>query len=203
MTVSDGDVIKAVASFVEPTAGAQQNAWHWIAQFASDQTDAAVLAAIISALGDIYDEFAAHIDADMDDPDIAVDVVEWQTDEWVTVARVGEGVAGTNFAAAGENLPPQCAPYFVMRTSRPRSNGRKFMPVIDEGAQNGGWLTSAAATALGNTLTEALTDITISAGNDLVPGVASTVTGTFLPFLNGFISGVLGTQRRRKYGIGA
>jgi hypothetical protein len=76
------------------------------------------------------------------------------------------------------------------------------MPVFTENEQAGGGLISGAQTALGNALTDALASVTISSGNDLVPGVPSTVTGTFLPFLNGFVKAVIGTQRRRRQGYG-
>ena len=202
MTVNDGDVIKAVADFTGSDGYHFQNVWHWVASFAAGQTEAAVLAAILSALGDIYDEVAASLPASLDDPDVEVDVVDWNVDHWETISRIGEGVAGTNFTSASELLPYTAAPYWVCRTAYPRSRGRKFLPPFGETDNNAGWLSSGTQTALASALTEALADIVVSSGNDLVPGVASDAQGTFLPFLNGFISGLFGTQRRRKQGYG-
>jgi hypothetical protein len=202
MTVNDGDIVKAVVDFAGSDGNHFQNVFHWVAAFAAGQTEAAVLAAILTMLGNMYDELASQIPSDLEDPDVEVDVVEWDTDHWETVARVGEGIAGTTFSATTELLPYTTCAYWVARTARPRSRGRKFMPPFVESQNNAGWLVSGAQTALAAALTDALADITISSGNTLTPGVASDATGTFLPFLNGFISGLFGTQRRRKQGYG-
>lgn len=202
MTVSNGDVIQAVVDFVTGDDAHFQNKWVWVAEFLTDQTDAAVLAAILSHLGDLYDLLTDELPAAIDDPECAVDVVEYDVDSWEVAQRVGEGVIGTTLTGSADVLPYPNSAYMYARTARPRSSGRKFFPPFGEDQQAGGYLIASATTAMAAALTEWLTDIAVTANNDLVPGVASTVTGTFLPFQNGFVRSLMGTQRRRRQGYG-
>lgn len=202
MTVSDGDIVQAVVTF-ETTDGYQlQNKYCYKADFASDQSDASVISAIAGQLGTLYDELAAEIPSMLDDPVVDIDLLTWVTDHWEVLASIGSAVVATTLTNGSELLPLTTCALMAARTARPRSRGRKSMPVFGEDRQSGGGLISAAVTALGNALLEYLATITISSGNDLEPGVPSTVTGTFLPFISGLTRVVLGTQRRRRQGYG-
>ena len=197
MTISDGDVLQAVVDFVLPGGQHQQNKFTWLATLASGQSEAVIALAIATALGLLYDELSAEIPSTIGDPDVMIDKIEWVTDHWEVAENVAETVASITPTNGSEYLPLPSTAYLVGRTARPRSRGRKFMPTFGEDRQSGSGLISAAQTAMAGALVEYLNDIEISAGNTLIPGVASTVTGTFLPFVSGLAASILGTQRRR------
>jgi hypothetical protein len=203
MTVSNGDVVKAVVTFTTAEGGIIQNTFHWLAEFAASQTDAAVLAAVIGWVGNLYDTMAGQYNPELDDPDVEVDLVEWSVDHWETVQRVGEGIAGTTFTGLGEILPLQCAPVVNRRTEKPRSRGRCFLPPMGEDTQEKGELSAAAITAITAAMAFLLLDISVTSGNDLIPGVASDKWTIFLPALNAFFNDQVFTQRRRRLGVGA
>lgn len=197
MTVDNNDVIQVVADWVLPGGQHQQNKFIFLAQLASGQTEAAVMTALSTALAALYDELSAEIPSTLQDPVLACDKLAWVTDHWEVSANIGETSCSTTSTNGSDYLPLPVAAYLVGRTARPRSRGRKFMPSFGEDRQAGSGLIAAAQTALGNALLDYLSDITISPGNTLVPGIASTVTGTFLPFVSGIAASILGTQRRR------
>lgn len=202
MTVQSGNVVKTVVDFTSPAGNHQQNVWHHQANFISDQSDSAVLAAIVAWVGTVYSQLNGSIRAAWDDPDVACDIVTWVVSKWETTHRVGEGIAGTSFVNTSEGLPLQVSAIATFRTLRPRSRGRKFLPVFAEDTQSGGILVAAAIADVADFVTQALTDITVVASNTLESGIASTVTGTFWRFENGFANDLLHTQRRRIPGVG-
>lgn len=202
MTVSNGDVIQAVVDFITSGGNHFQNKFTWMAEFGEDRTDVQVVSAIVSWAGDFYDEMAAEILPDIDDPDVYVDKVEWETDHWEVTEEIGEGIAGTTFTNGSESLPHQCAACLVGKTDRPRSRGRKFMPPFGEDRQAGGVFIGATLTALAAALVEYLAPVSVFGVDTLEPGVASKVTGTFLPFVAGLVTDYARTQRRRTPGYG-
>lgn len=202
MTVENGEVVQAVVDFVADDGTHFQNKFTWECEFASGQTEANVLGEMLDSLGILYDQLAAEIPVELDDPDVFADVIEWVTDHWEVVRNIGEGVAGTSFSQAGDILPFQTSGVLVGRTERPRSRGRKFLPPFGEDRQASSVFISATLTALANALTQYLVTREISSGNDLIPGVASVVTGTFLPFVGGLVSDYVRTQRRRTPTLG-
>lgn len=202
MTISDNDVLKVVVEFT--TAGGEkfQNVLHYIADFATDQADVDVVTDLADALEIAYDELAPDISSSLDDPTIAVDVVEWNVDHWETVQTVGEAILGTTLNNSSDKLPFQCAACVVRRTSKPRSRGRIFLPPFGEDTQAGGTFTAATMSDVADFLLDLLAAIVMSAGNELVPGVPSEVLGVFLPVLAGFANDTVRTQRRRVKGVG-
>lgn len=203
MTVSNGDVVKAVVTFTTTEGNQIQNTFHWEASFTSDQEDLTVINAVSAWLADMYDEMAGQYNPELDDPDIELDIVEWNGTFWETVQRIGEGVLGTNFTGLGEILPLQSAPVINRRTAKPRSRGRCFLPPMGEDTQEKGELSAAAIAAMTDAMAYLLADIVVAGVNELVPGVASVKWTTFLPVINAFFNDVVFTQRRRRPGVGA
>jgi hypothetical protein len=205
MTITDGDVLKVVAQLLLSDGTIAQNVFHYLAELTSDQTDTAVLDALEVFVEDFYGAMEDEISDDVTMDLMNVDVVEWDETEskWKVVQNVGERTPTVTFLNTVDVFPNQVAATMLAYTAHPRVKGRKFIPGFSDNQADAGDLITSALTAMGNALAEYLADITISAGNTLSPGVPRTESNIFRKLGSGLINSVLGTQRRRKPGIGA
>lgn len=202
MTINNGDILQAVVDFVSAGGLHEQNKFSFLAQLASGQSEAVVALAIASALEALYDNLNADVSTVWNDPEVYIDKVEWVTDHWEVTENVAETALDTSFNNATEPSPLHAPAYFVGRTARPRSRGRKWMPSFCEDRMGSGALIGAAITDLTAAAADYIDTIDMGGGNSLVPGVPSTVTGTFLPFVGAIVGTIVGSQRRRRQGYG-
>ena len=89
MTVSNGDIVKVIVDFTDANAHHIMNKLTFRADFSGDQTDLAVLTAIVSYVGVLYNQVAAQVSSVLDDPDVEVDKIDWVTDHWEVTDRAG------------------------------------------------------------------------------------------------------------------
>jgi hypothetical protein len=118
---------------------------------------------------------------------------DWVPKDAVTIDETGNGT--------GDALPNQSAIVFIAKAAGLHGLGRKFFGTVPESLQVGGLLIAGAATLIANILEAYITPFTGIGGGTITPGVLDK-TGTFRPFVSGFVSSLLGTMRRRKPGIG-
>jgi len=205
MTVLNDVVLKAVAELAFPDNTLAQLVFWFLTDFVANQDDNDVVDAIEQYVDDFLTPIAGWIPVTVTNEQGDVSEMEWDAvnSVWETTRLVGLFEQAVTFTSVAELLPFQSAPVIVGNTARPKSRGRKFIPGFTENAQVATELISGALTNLGTSLNVYLADESISAGNELIVGVASTVTGTFLPFTDGAVNSLLGTQRRRKPGVGA
>jgi len=133
-----------------------------------------------------------------------VDEVEWNATDsfWEVVRQVGFFTPGITYTNGVDPLPNQVAAIATFPTFRPKSRGRKFLPPFGEDQQDAGILNSTALTALANWATDALADVVVSSGNELLTGVPREAADVFLTLASYVVTDILGTQRRRKPGVG-
>lgn len=82
------------------------------------------------------------------------------------------------------------------------SQGRKFIPgLCEDDLEANGILSAAWQSALATTAANALNGFTVS-GNLFVYGADNPGLGRFAAFQSGIVNDVVGTQRRRKQGVG-
>lgn len=157
----------------------------------------------------IYGTLAGQISSSAHEFDMKVDRVAWDagTAKEIIVEPIYLGPFNlTNPpAGTGETLPLQDASVITLRTARPKSRGRKFIPALVESVSaEGGQIASGH---IGNHLTAAanmLLTITFGAATaehgifSHAPGVA----GTFYKFLAAAVSSRICTQRKRRVGVG-
>jgi hypothetical protein len=205
MTISNGDIIKAVATLVLPDGTLAQNVFHFIANFVGDDTNQNVIDACVQYVEDIYDALANNIRNTVDLDTVEVDTVAWDPAEgkWLTEFTVGIGFPSVTFTDTADLLPNQMAPVMLAYTGRPKSYGRKFIVGATESATVGSDLQSSILTNLATALAHYLADETVSGSNVLSPGVPRQAENTFLEFYNGVVNSIIGSQRRRKPGLGA
>jgi hypothetical protein len=205
MTVSNGDIIKAVAELTLPDGTIAQNVFHFLANFATEETNQNVINACVGYVEDIYDAVKAYIKSTVSLDTVEVDIVDWNPAEgqWKVLFAVGIGFPSVTFTSAAELLPNQVAPVMLAYTVRPKSYGRKFLAGLTEEGTSGSDLVSGLVTVMGTALNHFLADETTSGSNVLSPGIPRVAADTFLEFYNGAVNSIVGSQRRRKPGLGA
>jgi hypothetical protein len=202
VAINSGDVIQCIVEFVDDIGEVIINKFTYVAEFLAPVAEGLVIAGINALLENLFGEIDAYINTQYDDPLDSFDIIEFIDGEWQVTGNVGNAQLSTNFTNAADVLPPTSAAYLVGQTERPRSRGRKFLPPFGEDCQDRGLLEPGVITDVGLALLHYLADINLDGGNYLHPGVASKVTGEFLPFVSGSIGEYLGTQHRRRPTVG-
>lgn len=205
MSVVDGDILRVSTNFELSDGTQYQNIYHMI----RDGTDPISDATHISNIKIRIDAAYAAIDDIVEDtvtPQLSfVDRVEFNeiVDEWRVVENIGTFTS--DFAPTGvdETLPYQSSPYVVFKTSRPKSVGKKFLFPLMENQQADTILGGAAVTALTAYAAQILTGVALGGDGTLTFGIVRTGVQTFLNFLVAVIPDILGSQKRRRPGVGA
>lgn len=203
MSVEDGDVLRTTANFTLPDGTQYQNVYHHIADFVASFGDSTIVTAIDTWLGNIYANLLARVNSGTTIQVCNVDKVAWDGTEWAVIANVGSTVPSFSPTGSGDICPNQVSPFVVFKTQRPRSVGRKFLFPALETDQNQGILVSALTTALVAYAAGVMVDINMAPLSDLVAGIPRTAVDVFYPFLLAIVTDLVGTQRRRRPGVGA
>lgn len=205
MTTQDNEILHAVANFLMPDNAVALMVFHFLTDFTSAQDDNDVCAAIEDYVEDMLTSLLTHIASAITMQLDYVHEMVWNGTKglWEVNRLVGTVEPASTFTGPSEQLPWQNAAVLTANTARPKTRGRKFIPGMTEGGTAGDseW-TSTVLTNLATALANYLADETISAGNDLIVGVPSTVDGNFYPFTDGEVNEIVGSQRRRKPGVG-
>lgn len=204
MTVANGDILKAVAQFVLDDGSIIQNIYHFVAQFLATQTGTAVIGAVKTYIEDMYADIDAYVPSSTSVDPFTLHIITWDAGEskWVVDELVGVDTPTVVFTGATDPFPNQVSAVVVGNTARPKSRGRKFFPPFLETSADGSDLVSAVVTALGTALSHYIADQAIDVDNRLSPGVPRTAANEFLEFTDGIVNSIVGSQRRRKPGVG-
>lgn len=205
MPVVDGELVKLVCQFALPDDVIAQNAFYFLANFASSQTGNDVLDTLETWAETFYTYLAALVSDDITEDDGEVSILEWDATEtqWLTDRVIGTITPTITFTNVGQSLPNAVAPTITAKTSRPRSNGRKaVLPFAEDGVDEN-TLTTAALTALGNAAAQYLTDAQIDASNTLSPVIFRRGVNSVLDLLTASTPSTVGSMRSRKPGEGA
>lgn len=198
MTIATGESLKVVQEVQVTAAIVALNVWYYKADFVTPQTEQAVVDACEVAMEDIYTELVAEIKSTVDLADMAVykrDGLVW--------TLIGTGAPTVAFTGVNELLPSGVAALMRAYTEHPRTIGRKYMAGFLEDAFAGQVWEAPTLAALAAAAVEWGVTRIISANNDLIPGVWSTVALN-VRVMNGVfvIPTVPGYQRRRRQGVG-
>lgn len=203
MTIVFGDVLRVSANFTLDNGTLYQNVYHYQRTGVGILSDQEHVDAIETQMNLMYDELVALILPDIL-PDLSfVDLVDFVDGEWKVVENIGVFTPVLAAVGTGQTLPHQCSPFVTFKTTRPKSVGRKFLFPVSETMQDSTILAAAAITAIVAYADEALVDIVIQVLDNLVPGIIRTGVDSFLPIFVGVVTNVMGTQRRRRPGVGA
>jgi hypothetical protein len=185
-----------------PGGNIAQNVWYWKLAGTTPVSEATALAAIATRISLCFAQVQSYIRSTVTLDTVAVHEWVWNgTDAWETGLYIGEAALSDAFAGAANMLPHAVAGIISASTSDVNRTSRKSVAGLDESTQDQSDIISAVVTALVNFGTQWLTDITLGGSEFLDPGLPGG-DGVFYPLLVAAVGDILGSQRRRKPGIG-
>lgn len=205
MSVVDGDVLRVTANFELGDGTQYQNVYHYIRDGTDVFGDAAHVSAIENAMDIIYDTLVAQVKDDTVEQLSFVDRVAWDEGEglWKVVENIGTFTVLFVPTSTDDALPYQSSPYVIFKTERPKSVGKKFLFPFVEATQDSTILTGAAVTAMVAYGAAALTTRSLGGDATLAPVIVRTGVETVLRLLVAVVNDVIGSQKRRRPGVGA
>lgn len=205
MGVFDGDILRVSVNFELGDGTQYQNIYHYIRDGTDPYSDAVHVTALKGRVEAMYATIDDLVVNTVTEQLCFVDRVEFNeiVDEWRVVENIGTFTPTFEPAGAGEALPFQSAPFIVFKTSRPRSVGKKFLFPYTETSQNATILTAGAVTAMVAFGVQVLNSITVGGDVTLTAGIVRTGIQTYLNFLVAVVNDVIGSQKRRRPGVGA
>lgn len=205
MSVLDGDILRISANFELGDGTQYQNIYHMVRDGTDVVSDAAHVLAIKGRLENMYDELVSQVLDDVTPQLSFVDRVEFNeiTNQWEVVENIGTLTLSFTPVNAGDGLPYQASPYIIFKTQRPKSVGKKFLFPYAESEQNETLLVAGAVTAMVAFGVFVLASLELGGDATLTMGIPRTGFNTFLNFLVAVVNDVIGSQRRRRPGVGA
>lgn len=203
MAILAGDIVKTTMSFGILDGTVCQNIFHHQRIGVGVFTDAAIVTAIEEWAEAMYAELVTAIKDDVVALLCSVDRVEWVIDEWKITENIGVFTPDFVPTLVSEALPNMDSAFVVLKTARPKTIGRKFLPPFGESQQNASYLVAAAVEDVVAWADDAVNDITLQVLDYMRPGVVRTGFDAWFPFTVGIVTNLLGTQRRRRPGVGS
>lgn len=205
MAVVDQDKLRVSLNFELADGTQYQNVYHMIRDGNDAYSVQAHLDAIEVKMELAYADIQTLVPAETTEQLCFVDRVEYNeiVDQWRVVENVGTFTPLFEPSGSLEGLPYQCSPYIYFKTARPRTVGKKFLFPISEPFQADTIIIPAALVFITAMATELLTPIALGGDATLTLGVPRTGVNSWFNFLIAVVRDVLGTQRRRKPGVGA
>lgn len=205
MGVFDGDILRVSVNFELGDGTQYQNIFHYIRDGTDPFSDAVHVTAIQGRVEAMYATIDDVVTNDVTEQLSFVDRVEFNeiVDEWRVVENIGTFTPAFVPADVGEALPYQSAPFIVFKTQRPRSVGKKFLFPFAESHQDSTILAAGAVTAMVAFGVQVINSIAVGGDVTLTAGIVRTGVQTFLNFLVAVVNDVIGSQKRRRPGVGA
>lgn len=205
MSVIDQDVLRITANFELGDGSQYQNIYHYIRDGTDPVSDAAHVTLIASFIEDMYDELVGQVTNDVTEQLSFVDRVAFSeiTDQWEVVENIGTFTIAFAPANVNDAIPYQSAPYVIFKTDRPKSVGKKFLFPFGEDQQGDTILTGPAIAGMVAFGVEALLTRNLGGDATLAPVITRTAFNTVLRLLVAVVGDVIGSQKRRRPGVGA
>lgn len=205
MAVLDGDILRVSCNFELGDGTQYQNIFHMIRDGTDAVSDSVHMANIESRIESIYATIVSQVLDDVVARLSFVDRIEFNeiTDQWEVVENIGTFTPSFSPVNSGDGLPYQSAPYITFKTQRPKSVGKKFLFPFAESEQNETILVGGAITAMVAYGVQVLLGISLGGDATLTMGIVRTGIQTFLNFLVAVVNDVIGSQKRRRPGVGA
>ena len=202
MTVAPGDVTRVSCRFVLPDGSVCMNVYHYRWVLVSSILDATCVNTLAAQLNLAYDDLEEQIEQNVVAGLSYVDTVAWDGTKWEVTYNVGSFTPALNPTKVGDRVANQNAPFVVFNTSRPKTKGKKFLFGTTEIEQTGSVLSNALVNALVDYASDCMANAIIGALDYAVPGVPRATVNQFYDFASAVVTNVVGTQRRRRPGVG-
>lgn len=203
MSATNGEILKLTSEFTMVSGDICQNIYHFRVNTIGSVADASIITELTdwinAVLATIDDYVHQNVSANLH----SVDKVAWDGSKWAVTANIGTFTPSfTPTVSTSDALPYTVSPFIVLNTSRPKTKGRKFMWGTCEEDTTGSTMISAFVTAMVNCAAAMLLDAVIDVDTFFVPGVPRTATSDFFTFTTAVVTNILGSQRRRRPGVG-
>jgi hypothetical protein len=205
MTVSDGDYLTVAAIFEDANGQDLVNVFGLRHEGPVSLSNTETMTEVLEWLDDIYSVMNTHLSNAISPLRYKVDKVEWVTDKWEVVEQIGEDtlVLTADPSGTAEAMISQSTMTSWFPTERPKSRGRKKWTRFTIDAIAGNSWTSGSLTAVATAIANMLAGQVVGLSSYLLPVIFSRVTGIAYDLSVGFTSGIAGTQRSRKPGVGS
>lgn len=194
------EIVRCTLHYSAPGAGDMQNVFTWKIDQASP-ADSVVLDTLETWVNDVWAPAWRELAA------TAVVLESFEADILRTDGTVARNLGGLLVDIAGvvggDVVAAGVAAYILGYTANPKARGSKYLPGLGEPIVEGGILSVNGLADLAVCLAVYLSNITVTGGGRLQPGVLSKTLATFIAFINaGALESVPAYQRRRKVGVG-
>lgn len=204
MAILAGDIVRTTVSWALNDGTVLQNIFHHKRYGISIYTDQAIIDAIELWCELMYAEVEDLVKNTVLAQLCLVDRVEFVVDEWKITENLGVFTPAWLPVAAGHMLPNMDSAFVVGKTARPKTVGRKFLMPYTEENQQASYLGAAAVTATVAWADDYVNDVVLQPVLDgMEPGVPRTGVDAWYAFTVGIVTNLLGTQRRRRPGVGS
>jgi len=205
MSVDPNDILKVTMEVTLGDGSIAQNVYHFYAATLGVYGDSTITDAIEDWIETAYNELSADLVDTITQNVCTVQKVVWDgvLGKWVVDALVGYFTPTIVYNNASDPLPNQVSAFATFQTARPKSRGRKFLFPFGEDRQDATILSAPALADMADFAADVLTAIFLGPANNLYPGVVRAAAAEFLGFDVGIVTDLLGTQRRRRPGVGA
>jgi len=205
MTVTNGDILRISANFELGDGTLYQNIWHCIRDGDDVVSDAAHIIAIKGRMEDFYDLIVGQVVSTVVSRLSFVDRIEFNAilDLWEVVENIGVFTPDFTATNVTDGLPYQAAPYIIFKTGRPKTVGKKYLFPFAEDQQDETILTGGAVAAMVAMAAQVLLGADLGGDATLTFGVPRTGFDSWFNFLVAVVNDVIGSQKRRRPGVGA
>jgi len=202
MSITEGTIIRIVASMILPDSVIAQNVFYAVLTGGSGPWDEAdIVLDAIDYMDLIYTVWATFGSDQANVDQIQVYEYDSIDDDW---DEVGSGVLNKTGGVAADMLPHGVAAFTQARSSDPDVSAKKYWAAATETAQADGAWTGATVTGLA-ILADAWVDgdVGSASGANIIAGVWSPTETNFFYFnQNITVNATPAYQRRRKPGVG-
>lgn len=205
MAIIDQDILRVSCNFELGDGTQYQNIYHFIRDGVDVYSDAAHITAISAKLQDAYADLVTFVKDDVVEKLSSVDRLEWSVPlgRWEVTENIGTFTITFSPIGTTDSLPFMSSPYVIFKTIRPKSVGKKFLFPMTEPAQANTILVAGAVTAIVDYAAEIMTAIALGGDATLTAGIPRTGFETWYNFLVAIVGDVMGSQKRRRPGVGA
>ena len=197
--IEAGTIIRCAMEWSMPEEVEAYNVWAMQCS-TGEATDAQLLTALASWVQNGWATVQGIIKSTVDIQEVTVNKIIWSGTEWIVDRYIG--LIFPTFAATNVNdlLPHATAAVLQFPTAVPKKRGRMFVPGLTEDQQAGSLLTGGAITALTNLATAVRS--TLVAGTAQIFYTVVGKGGQSDYSTSSITNGTLGSQRKRKPGVG-
>lgn len=205
MAVIDQDILRVSVNMELGDGTQYQNIFHMIRDGTDVYSDEDHVDAIKGRMQTMYATLVGQVLDDVVEQLSFVDRIEFNeiTDQWEVVENIGTFTPTFSPTNVDDGLPYQDAPFIVFKTQRPKSVGKKFLFPFAENQQESGILTGTAVTQMVAFGVQVLAAIVLGGDATLTMGIVRTGVQTWLTFLVAVVNDLIGSQKRRRPGVGA